>query len=93
MILLSDRVPGRASGPSRSRVDDGGGLKYFSWIDVFALRVFTTKEIYRQKGDVRGWPRGPHHLVVRPGGGPHHPMVRPPHGSLCLSFGLCLHVR
>jgi hypothetical protein len=23
-----DRVPGRASGPSRSCVDDGGGLQY-----------------------------------------------------------------
>jgi hypothetical protein len=30
MIPLSGRVPGRASGPSRSRVDDGGGLQYVS---------------------------------------------------------------
>jgi hypothetical protein len=43
-------------------------------------RVFSTKGIYRQKGDVRGGPRGPHHLVAQPGGGPRHPMVRPPLG-------------
>jgi hypothetical protein len=40
-----------------------------------------TKGIYRQKGDVRGGPRGPHHLVARPGGGLRRPMVRPPPGS------------
>jgi hypothetical protein len=28
VIPLSSRVPGRASRPSRSRVDDGGGLQY-----------------------------------------------------------------
>jgi hypothetical protein len=27
VIPLSGRVPGRASGPSQSRVDDGGGLR------------------------------------------------------------------
>jgi hypothetical protein len=42
------------------------------------LRVFVTKGIYRRKSDVRGWTRGPHHLVARSGGGPRHPMVRPP---------------
>jgi hypothetical protein len=31
VIPLSGRVPGRASGPSRSRVDDDGGLQYVSW--------------------------------------------------------------
>jgi hypothetical protein len=30
VIPLSDRVPGRASGPSRSRVDDGGGSRCVS---------------------------------------------------------------
>jgi hypothetical protein len=29
-IPLTGRVPGRASGPSRSRVDDGGGSQYVS---------------------------------------------------------------
>jgi hypothetical protein len=68
MIPLSGRVPRRASGPSRSRDDDGGGFH----------RVFPMKGIYRWKGNVRGWTRGPHHLVAWPGGGPRHPMVRPP---------------
>jgi hypothetical protein len=30
VIPLSGRVPGRASGPSRSRVDDGGGSRCVS---------------------------------------------------------------
>jgi hypothetical protein len=80
MISLSGRVPGRASGPSQSWIDDGGGLQYVSWKSVLPLRVFATKGIYRRKGDVRGWTRGPHHLVARPGGGPCHPMVRLPPG-------------
>jgi hypothetical protein len=80
MIPLSSWVPGRASGPSRSRDDNGGGLQYVSWKSVRAFRVFPMKGIYRRKGDVRGWTRGPHHLVAQPGGGPRHPMVRPPPG-------------
>jgi hypothetical protein len=78
MIPLSGRVPGRASRPSQSRVDDGGGLQYVSWKSVRTFRVFVTMGIYRRKGDVRGGPRGPHHRPARPG----H-----------LSFGLCLRVR
>jgi hypothetical protein len=93
MIPLSRRVPGRASGPSQTRVDDSGGLQYFSWIDVRALRVFPMKWIYRQRGDVSGRLRGPNHLVARLGGDPRHPMVRPPPGLLRLSFGLRLRVR
>jgi hypothetical protein len=80
MIPLSGRVPGRASGPSRSRDDDDGGLQYVSWKSVRLFRVFPLKEIYRRKGDVRGWTRGRHHLVAWPGGGPRHPMVRLPSG-------------
>jgi hypothetical protein len=37
VIPLSGRVPGRASGPSRSRVDDVGGLQYVSWKIDWAL--------------------------------------------------------
>jgi hypothetical protein len=80
MIPLFSRVPRRASGSSQSRVDDGGGLQYVSWKSDWSLRVFSTKGIYRRKGNVRGWTRGPHHLVVRPGGGSRHPMVRLPPG-------------
>jgi hypothetical protein len=49
----------------------------FSWMDAGLFRVFTLERIYRRKGDVRRWTRGPHHLVARPGGGSRHPMVRP----------------
>jgi hypothetical protein len=80
MIPLSGRVPGRASGPSRSRVDNGGDLQYVLWKSVLSLRIFLTKEIYRQKGDVTGWTRGPHYLVAWLGGVPRHPMVRLPPG-------------
>jgi hypothetical protein len=80
MIPLSDRVPGRASGPSRSWVDDDGDLQYVSWKINRCPRVFPTKGIYRRKGNVKWWTRGPHHLVARPGGGPRHPMVRLPPG-------------
>jgi hypothetical protein len=49
-------VPGRASGPSRPRDDDSGGLQYVSWKSVRLLRVFPLKGIYRRKGNVRGGP-------------------------------------
>jgi hypothetical protein len=81
MIPLSDRVPGRASGPSWIWVDDEGGLQYFSWIDVWALMVFLMKWIYRRKGEVGGRPRCPNHRVARLGGGLHHHQVWPPPGS------------
>jgi hypothetical protein len=56
MILLSGRVPGRASRPSRSRNDDDGGLQYVLWKRVRPLRGFSLKGIYRRKGDIRGGP-------------------------------------
>jgi hypothetical protein len=43
-------------------------------------RVFSSRRIYRRKGDVRRWTRGPHHSLARPGGGPSHGMVRSPSG-------------
>jgi hypothetical protein len=43
-------------------------LRNFSWKDAGLFRVFTTEAFYRRKGDVRGWTRGPHLVVVRPGG-------------------------
>jgi hypothetical protein len=42
-------------------VDDGGGLQYVFWKRVWALRVFSSRRIYRRKGDARRWTRGPHH--------------------------------
>jgi hypothetical protein len=56
-------------------------LRNFLWMDADWFRVFTSERIYRRKGDVRGWTRGPHHLVARPGGHPRHPMVWLPPGS------------
>jgi hypothetical protein len=76
---------GKTSGPSRSRDDDSGGLQYVSWKSIRLSRVFPSKGIYRRKGDVRGWTRGPHHLVACPGGGPHHPMVWLPSGPPSVS--------
>jgi hypothetical protein len=43
-------------------------LRNFLWIGADWLRVFTLERIYRRKGNVRGWIRGPHHLVARLGG-------------------------
>jgi hypothetical protein len=39
-IPLSGRVPGRASGPSQSRVDDGGGSRYVSGKVIECLGFF-----------------------------------------------------
>jgi hypothetical protein len=64
VIPLSDKVPGRAFGPSRSRVNDGGGLQYVFWKIDRVLRVFSPRRIYRQKGGIKRWARWPHHLVV-----------------------------
>jgi hypothetical protein len=80
VIPLSGRVPGRASGSSRSRVDDGGGLQYVFWKIDRVLRVFPSRRIYRQKGGVRRWARWPHHLVARARDRPRHPMVHLPAG-------------
>jgi hypothetical protein len=59
MIPLSGRMPGRASRPSRSRDDDGGDLQYVLWKSIHLFRVFPSKEIYKRKGDVRGWTTPP----------------------------------
>jgi hypothetical protein len=93
MIPLSDRVLGRAFGPSRTWVDDSGGLQYVSWKGVRALRVFSMKGIYRRKGDVRGGPRGSHHLVARPGVAHATLWCGCLLADLRLSSGLRLHVR
>jgi hypothetical protein len=64
VIALSSRVPGRASRPSRSRVDDGGGLQYVSRKIDRVFRFFPSRGIYRRKDGVRRWTRRPHPLVV-----------------------------
>jgi hypothetical protein len=37
-----------------------------------ALQVFPSRGIYRRKGGIRRWTRGPHQAPARPGGGPRH---------------------
>jgi hypothetical protein len=44
------------------------------------LTIFSSRRIYRRKGDVRGWTRVPPHSLARPGDGPHHGMAWPPSG-------------
>jgi hypothetical protein len=80
VIPHSSRVSGRASGPSRSRVNDSSGLQYVSWKIDQVFRIFSSRGIYRRKGGVRRWARWPHHLVAWPGAGPRHPMVWVAHG-------------
>jgi hypothetical protein len=60
VIPLSDRVLGRAFGPSRSHVDDGGGLQYVSRKIDWVFRFFPSRGIYRRKGGVRRWTRAAH---------------------------------
>jgi hypothetical protein len=80
MKKASDRVSGRASAPSRSHLDDGGGLQYVSRKIDRGFRFFPSRGIYRRKGGVRRWTRRPHPLVVRPGPGPRRPRVWPTPG-------------
>jgi hypothetical protein len=39
-------------------------LRNFSWMYADSSRVFASERIYRRKGEVRGHPRGPHHMVA-----------------------------
>jgi hypothetical protein len=59
------------------------GLQYVFWKVDRALRVFSSRRIYRKKGNVRRWTRGPHHAPTWPRGGPRHggcgrPLAPPP---------------
>jgi hypothetical protein len=37
------QVAGKSFYTSRTRVDDGGGLQYFSWMEAWDFRVFPMK--------------------------------------------------
>jgi hypothetical protein len=67
VIPLSGKVTGRASGPSRSRVDDGGGLQYVSRKIDRVFRFSRRGEYIGERGAVMRWARGPHLLTS--GGG------------------------
>ena len=79
-IPLSSRVPGRASGPSRSRVDDGGGLRCVSGKLIGSFRFFPSGGLYRRRGSVRGWTRVASHIggAARGWAAPPYCVSRPP---------------
>jgi hypothetical protein len=88
VIPLSGRVPGRAYGPSRSRVDDGGDLQYVSRKIDRAFRFFPSRGIYRWKGGVRSGPAGLTRWWQRPGVGRTTLGCGQPLAPLRLIFGL-----
>jgi hypothetical protein len=49
VIPLSGRVPGRASGPSRSQVDDGGGSRCVSG-KLIGYLGFSRREVFIGEG-------------------------------------------
>jgi hypothetical protein len=80
-IPLSDRVLGRASRPSQSWVDDGGGSRYVSG-KVIGCLGFSRRGVFIGEGASSEVDRGgSHHRAARPGPGPRPLVVRPPPGS------------
>jgi hypothetical protein len=70
----SRRVPEQTSVPQNWSTT-AAALWNFIWENTDCLRVFASEDFYRQRVDVRGWPRPPHHRVARPGGHPCHQVV------------------
>jgi hypothetical protein len=89
VIPLCGRVPGRASGPSRSRINDGGGLQYVSWKIDRDLRFFPSRGIHRRMGSVRRWTRA--HTMPWRGLGVARAMGW--HGHLLAPLYLCFGLR
>jgi hypothetical protein len=89
VIPLSGRVPGRASGPSRSRVDDSGGSRCVSGkvIGYLGFSHQGGEGLYRRRGSVRSGPGGAHHRAAWLGPGPPLLVVRPPLAPFHLLFG------
>jgi hypothetical protein len=90
VIPLSDRVPGRASGPSRSRVDDGGGLQHVSWKIDRALGFSCRGEYIGERAASGGGPGWLTPWWRRPGLGRAALGCGWPLAPLRLSFGLRL---
>jgi hypothetical protein len=88
VIPLSGRVPGRASGPSRSRVDDSGGSRCVSGKLIGCLG-FSRRGVFIGKGAASGVDQGG--LTTRgrgPGAGHAALWCGWPVAPLCLLFGL-----
>jgi hypothetical protein len=90
VIPLSGRVPGRASGPSRSHVDDDDGLQYVSWKLIGLFRFSRRVEYIGGRAASGGGPGG--HTTWWRGQGLGHAALWSawPLVPLRLSFGLCL---
>ena len=92
MISLSGRLPGRASEPSRSRVNDDGGDGTFHGIMIRCLG-FSGRGDYMGKRAARGASRGPHTPPRRARQGGRALVVSGSPGSLLrVPFGLRLRV-
>jgi hypothetical protein len=59
VIPLSGRVPRRASGPSRSRIDDDGGLQYVFGKLIGCLGFSHREEYIGERAASGGGPGGP----------------------------------
>jgi hypothetical protein len=66
---------GTETSVSRTSSSIAAELQNFSWMVAESFRVFASEGFYRRKGDVRGWPGGPHHTLARPEWGGRHQVV------------------
>jgi hypothetical protein len=74
-IPLSGRVPGRASGPSRSWVDDDGGSRCVSE-KLIGYLGFSCRGVFIGEGAASEVDQGGlTHRGARPGAGPRRPVV------------------
>jgi hypothetical protein len=86
----SSRVLGRASGPSQSHIDDGGGLHYVSWKIERALGFSHRGEYRGGRAASGGGPGGLTTWWRGPGLGCATLWCGRPLAPLCLIFGLWL---
>jgi hypothetical protein len=89
VIPLSGRVPGRASGPSRSRIDNGGGLQYVSWKLIGRFRFYRRGEYIGGRAALECGPRA--HTIARHGQGVDRAMAWC--GCLLAPLRLCFGLR
>jgi hypothetical protein len=90
VIPLSGRVPARASGPSRSRVNDGSGLQYISRKIDRGFRFSCRGEYIGRRTASGGGLGGPTTWWHGPGVGRATLWCGCPLAPLRLCFGLCL---